>query len=439
MVKFLFVFLLLLQICNGCNPIPEGGDDSNPVTLLITTEDYLKSISFTGDVLTVETRFVSYSKKAGRVSVIDPIQEKEIWSKDAAGYRFAIALPDFSGVVLFSDDRITVMTQTAEKDFTLNAPYAHVSVAANAAAYGLASLDGTSVEVIRSLGAGLWQHETLAIPWGAIDSSITQPPENEPVLLVSSFNDDGTKLMLFGPADGRHAVFTANSTLSPLTATDTWCPGNGSGTPDAATFSSLLWNRMLQVFFAGTANGQIIAFDPAAACTPIDSLPTIDLGEAIPVNHLSLYPSGLIGVVQDFLDKEGDIKYVSFDGTGFTLETSAYNAICEVPLGSMEIGDHYIVVMCTQETVVQNPSDTSPTPTQTNIDPRLYITIDTTTGDIINRVNIDSVASAGVVVDPSTQTLYRMQEGAFGNLEIINLVTGDSRLKKALFLEGFLN
>ena len=64
---------------------------------------------------------------------------------------------------------------------------------------------------------------------------------------------------------------------------------------------------------------------------------------------------------------------------------------------------------------------------------------DTMTGDIINRVNIDSVASAGVVVDPNTHTLYRMQEGAFGNLEIINLVTGESYTHQALYLAGYLN
>ena len=116
-----------------------------------------------------------------------------------------------------------------------------------------------------------------------------------------------------------------------------------------------------------------------------------------------------------------------------------HDKICEVPLGSMKISDNYIVVMCTNELVLDIPSDVTPSPSQASIDPRLYLTIDTSSGDIINRVSIDGIASAGVVVDPSTQTLYRMLEGAFGTLEIINLVTGEQRINEGLYLHGILN
>jgi len=442
-VKYLFLILLILQICNGCSEVASEDSTNDPPppppTPPVSTIDFLKSIAFTGDVLSLETRFVTYSKKVGRVSILDPIQEKEIWSRYADGYEYAIALPDYSGVTLVAGDHITVITQNAQKDFEIRASYAHMSVAAKAAAYSLASLDGTSIEVIRSMGLGVWQHETFTSPWGAVDADVTVPPENEPVLLVSSFNEDGTILTVFGPADGRYAVYTATSATEPLVAVDTWCPGDGIGTPKKATFSSLAWDATRRVFFAGLANGKIVALDPSVGCMAVDQLPVIDTGVVIPVNRLGIYQDGLIGVIQDTLGEDGSIKYVSFDDTGFIMNPLVYDNICEVPLGSMKVGDNYIVVMCTYELVLENPSDVTPSPSEANVDPRLYLTIDTISGEVINRVNIDGIASAGVVIDPSTQTLYRMLEGAFGTMEIINLVTGEQRRREGLFLEGILN
>jgi len=445
MVRNYFLILLFLHLFSACSDGGPSDSQNRPNPPKKSTGDLLKAMAFTGDVINVETRLVSYSKKAARVSIIDPIQEKEIWSKNAVGFEFAIALPDLSGVALFAKDSVTVMTQSAEKVFTLNANYGHISVAGKMPAYSLASIDGTLVEVIRSLGAGQWQHQTLNIPWGAIDPNITQPPENEPVLLASSFNDAGTVLTVFSPADGRYAVFTAASVTEPLLVADTWCGGDGAGTPNNATFSSLLWDETRQIFFAGTADARVIAIDPIVPidplndCTPIEQLPVINLGQPLPVNHLSIFPSGLIGVILDSSDQSGTLMNLNFDGANFTKGSIVYEDICEAPLSSMEISGNYIVVMCTYETVLKNPSDTTPAPSQTNIDPRQYVTLDKTTGEVINRVNIDGVASASVAVDPSTQMLYRMQEGAFGTLEIVNLVTGDRRKRVGIYLENILN
>jgi len=429
--------LLILAGCSDAginNPNDPTGPPDN------STDDLLKTMAFTGNVLNVETRLVSYSKKAGQVSIIDPVLEKEIWRKTATGFEFAIALPDFSGAALFNSGNITIMTQNAEKGFVLGTEYSHLSIARKTAAYSFASRDGTTVEVIRSLGAGMWQQETLSIPWGAIDPKITQAPENEPVLLASSFNDAGTVLTVFAPADGRYAVFNAASIAEPLMATDAWCVGYTTGTPINARFSSLRWDETRQIFFAGTSSGQIIAINPTAgACSPLGSLPTIDLGTLVPVNHLSVFPSGTIGVIQDMLNQAGSIVTIDFDGTDFSPTPLVYKDICEAPLDLMEISGNYIVVMCTYESVIKNPSDTTPAPSQTSIDPRLYVTLDKITGEIVNRVTIDGVASASVAVDPVSQMLFRMQEGAFGTLEIINLVTGARRKHVGIYLENILN
>ncbi|MCG6970100.1 MAG: hypothetical protein LJE85_10070, partial [Gammaproteobacteria bacterium] len=203
------VIIIAIGLCVGAcaGDSSDGTGDITPPPP--STENYLRATAFSGNVLKLESRFISYSKKANRVSIIDPLQEIELWGKPAAGFDFALALPDFQGGSLFSADRVVIMSGDEQKTFTLTNEYLHTASAIQNAAYSLASADGQSFEIIRSTGAGLWQHETFGVPWDAIDPQLTAPPQGQPVLLVTHFNDSGTRLTAFAPSDGRYAVFEA--------------------------------------------------------------------------------------------------------------------------------------------------------------------------------------------------------------------------------------
>ena len=208
------IYMLLIVWIVGCsNSVESVGSASMPP--IGGSNDPLQAVAFGGNVLETQTRFISYTKKAGRVSLIDPQNEVEVWGKNAAGYDFAVALPDLEGATLFSQNQILILSSNSQKSISLNSHFAHIAVAKNQAAYSLASEDGQSFEVIRFLGNQQWQHEVFDVPWAALDPTITTAPAAQPVLLATQFNDDGSLLLVLRPADGRYVIYTATSTGTP--------------------------------------------------------------------------------------------------------------------------------------------------------------------------------------------------------------------------------
>lgn len=421
------ILLSILLLLYGCSA--DGGSDGTGIILPPSTNNFLKPTLFSGNVLRFETRFVSYTKKANRVSIIDPINETETWGKAASGFNFAVHLPQFQGASLFADDKVVVMSGDDQQSFNLSVNYAHTSSAMQTASYGMASLDGGSFEVIRSLQGGSWQHETFSVPWGEIDPGITQPPQDQPVLLVTYFNDSGSELTVFAPLDGRYTQYVQNSNSGELEYTGNWCAGDGIGTPGDATFRSLAWDENEKIYYAGDKNGSLYALDPSASCVPVASLPQLAMPDALPITHISLLETRQLAVIQDEQGVPGMLTIVGFDGSVFTLGALMIDDLCDAPLGAMKLGSDYLVAMCAE--TAANPQDLS-------IDPRRYITVDVLTGTVVNTRVIERNTTAGVAVDPGSATLYRMLEGGFGNLEISNLITGHTRKTVGLYIKDIL-
>jgi hypothetical protein len=430
------VFIVNIWSCSGGADYTSQGDVVPPPP---SSDNYLRPTAFSNNVLKLESRFVSYSKKADRVSIIDPLQEIELWGRTATGFDFALALPDFQGASVFATDRVLILSGDQQKTFSLTTDYRHMAAADQYAAYSMASADGQSLEVIRSLGAGLWQHETFNVPWEAIDPQLTSAPQGQPALLVTHFNDNGTRLTAFAPADGRFAIFEAQSTADSLENTDTWCVGDGVGTPDNATFLSLAWDRTMGAYYAGDKNGNLYAMDPSAGCIDIAGLHQIALPESSPVIQIAVLSPGRLGVIQDESDAAGSLRIVNYDGVGFSLTPVVFDNICDVPLGSMLLAGEYIAVMCTRESELLVPEDTVPEAKDAWIDPRSYVVYNIDSGAVIHQATIDKASSAGAAIDPNTAVLYRMLEGGFGHLEITNLLSGQTRQSQGLYIKDILN
>ena len=340
--------LIILAVCVvGCS---EGVETVNPNSKVTpppvgSTADPLQAVAFGGNVLQTQTRFISYSKKAGRVSLIDPQNEKELWSKNAKGFDIAIEHPDLNGATLFSQNQLLILTTNSEKTIVLENRYAHIAAAQAQVAYALASEDGQSIEVVRFLGDQQWQHEKFTVPWEAIDPTISSAPAAQPVLLVTQFNHDGTMLMVFRPADGRYAVYVVASTQEPLISSSNSCSGDGVGLPTDATFTSLTWDESYKRFYLGDKIGRIYSLDPIGDCTDFALLPTIKLPSDSPVYRINLYGNGKFGVVQDQVQAFGEIHQLVFDGSNFTLEKSFSINHCAVLLGSINLDTRYIVII----------------------------------------------------------------------------------------------
>ena len=190
MVKY-FLYGCLICLCASCGG---GGGSAGIGVDPVGTANFLNPVGFTSNVLQYSPRLVAYSKKANRISVIDPVQKREIWGREARGFEFAVKLPNFDGAALFRDNSLVVMTQDSEKTFSIDSNYLQTSIAKTNAAYSLSSIDGTTFELIRSLGDGDWQHQTFTVPWGSVDPAVKKPPNNQPVLLATYFNTSGTML-----------------------------------------------------------------------------------------------------------------------------------------------------------------------------------------------------------------------------------------------------
>ncbi|MFV2057738.1 MAG: hypothetical protein ACC707_14825, partial [Thiohalomonadales bacterium] len=184
-MKYCFlVFSVLISACGSSS----SDSPSGPVTSVVDfigTRNYLKAVTVSGNILQTENRFLSYTKSANRISIIDPDQAIETWSQAASGFEYAVALPDFIGATLFAIDKIVVMSGTDSREFPLKLPYANAAAARTQAAYSVTRIDGRSFEVVRSLDNGEWQQQVFSVPWDSIDPTISAPPEGQPILLLS--------------------------------------------------------------------------------------------------------------------------------------------------------------------------------------------------------------------------------------------------------------
>jgi len=230
------IMTLLLCNCGG------GGSSSSASGITLAgTSDPVGRIAFSANPVRTESRMVGYAAAAGRLSLIDPDVPSELWGVQAPGYDFAIAFPDLQGATLFGAQNVEIISGTDRLAFTVQKSYAQTANASGVLAYALASNTGDAIEVIRYLGsAGQWQHDVLTVPWS---NSVSTRPADQPLLLASLFNANGTLLMVFRPADGRYTVFNAANASSALLASGRDCAGDGVGTPESATFHSIAWDE----------------------------------------------------------------------------------------------------------------------------------------------------------------------------------------------------
>lgn len=391
-----------------------------------TTKKSLTSVAFIGNIPKTDSQFASYAKTAGRVSLIDPDQEKEAWAMQVSGFDLAVPLPDFNGVVLFSDKQVKVVIGANEQSFILSGPFVHTAAASAHPAYSLASLDGSIFETIRLVGDGEWQHQVFTTPWDQIPDTEAGPVPGQPVYLITMFNSQGTILFVFSPIDGRFTVLNAGNQASPFAKPETWCGGDDTGSAKDATFRSAVWDENKQLIFAGDKNGRIVAIAPFGSCVAVDST-FMQLQDADPIIGISILASGQLGITQD----NGKLHIVDFDGSSFSV-VETYHDICDLPIGAMSFSGSYILVSCMDQI------SGAPYYGLGNMHSR-YVTLDTTTKESISSITMEVKKSAGAAVNLRRRTFYRIVDGAFGVLQRIGLLTGVKSEKNGIFLEGILD
>jgi hypothetical protein len=106
---------------------------------------------------------------------------------------------------------------------------------------------------------------------------------------------------------------------------------------------------------------------------------------------------------------------------------------CEIPFSSTEVNDSYLLLMCGTEEELRSSNKY-----QNLITPRNYLLIDTQNDSLVNQFSIDKNSTSGVAIDKTQLLLYRMREGVFGNLDSINLLTGEIQTTSNIYLDNIL-
>lgn len=421
-MKWLVTLVLIMALsgCGGAAAV-NGGNADRPGTDPVGTSDPTARISFSANPVRIESRMLSYAPQIGRLSLIDPDQARELWGIEVPGFDFAIAFPDLQGAALFDDQTVQVVAGEDRRTFPLLQPYTHTAAAAESLAYAVASTSGEELEIVRYLGsAGRWQHEVLVVPWINGGSS---SPQDQPPLLASLFNANGTQLVAFRPADGAYTVFSAADEANVMRATGRNCAGDGIGTPEMATYRSFAWDEALGVVYAGDRNGKVYAFDPTGSCIANNTLPFISLSVGA-VTHLDVTAPGELNALQD----NGQLHQLRFNGTSFDEDVTNVSTGCNYPDGSISLGTNLHLITCLIESA----------PGSGRYQYKEYRTLDLAAGALVSRYIFDWQEAKNVVIDPTRRLMFRMEDNALGVLLRYDLASGSVTEQRGLFLDGIL-
>jgi len=445
MVKYLLALLVMI-IC-ACSNEPDNKDALSQDAMqsgIDNSQALLSSISVLDNIFQSRKYFVSYSRAANRVSIIDTQSETEVAAWRAENYDYVLPLPNFDGIALFAKDRVVIKTAEAQKTFVLANTYNQISAAKKHAMYSMASVDGKSFEVIRYLGDAKWQHETLYVPWKVPDLNVSNELGDQPKPLVTQFYNKGAELIAFSPITGGYAAYTSFGLNAHLGEIVSWCEGVS---PQIDTIFPAMASDNGYTFI-GDDSGNVYSFISVFqncvlnANMPLDMLSVIKMNSSAATTHIAFYSSMFgdpilngqaFGVIQDLPNEYGSFQLVTYEidffGVLLGLKRNLYvDNVCETPIGSIKLQDTYVLITCIDVTDTANISSKL-----------IFITLDIRTGEIVNSLSFNKNATASIAIDSDSTLLYRMLEGGFGNLEITNLVNGDSRLVEGLYIKGILD
>jgi len=402
----IYLFIPFILSCSGGLPLANAPNTND-------SRDQLAVLAFSTSLIRPQELFISYSKRAGRASIIDPINKVETWSIQQPNYKFAVSHSNFEQVSLISNFSLFVHTSDASKKFSLQFQSSHISYASDVLTFAFASIDGDKIHVIKSLGNGQWQEETFAIPW-----TVDLMSQHK---LVSLYKNDGSELIVFNPTELAYWRLQSSDTNTHLSAVDSFCVGKSENSTLGAAYY-LKQDNENNILFVATDKGNIISINLTENCSDIPNSPAISLGDTSPIYSINLLGNNEMIVSQE----NQQISHLTYDINGIVNLQSEYDSHCKTPLNTLSLSNNNLLISCVKrdDGII-------------NEDSIFYQLIDVSTNQLINSFHpVDTFA--GIGIDSENLIMYRMRESALGILETINLQTSESTLTKGLYLDNLL-
>ncbi|MBF0441301.1 MAG: hypothetical protein HQK54_05300 [Oligoflexales bacterium] len=409
----IIIFLLLIAGCSD----KASFKNKEAKNEFLPQESPIKLVGFTRSLIEPQKRFMGYGRNAGRVSVIDPAQERETEAFQIdVDYDEATPLDSFEGLALFSQNELMVISKGVRRSFSLS-PWSHWGKAVSAAALGFSHENGCQFKLVRNRGSGLWQERDFVTPWPC-------SPENHKQL-VTLISDDGRKIVALTPETGSYAVYAAQDSAGDVSGPVLTCDG---GTIDNAIWSAAYFDGETDTLILGNANGVLarISVNSTLSCQSQSSWSIYP--PQVPKKVLSIGKTASNELAATFAN--GDLLLFSHAPNLSPIQS--FSDICENPVYPVGMAGGRIALICL-----------SGMKRGTEIYQDSYFSASLSIYDreksamtLSWPVTPDNIA--GAAIDQAALKIYILRDSSIGVLDVIDAKTGEARTRKGIFLYNIL-
>jgi hypothetical protein len=409
MKKYLLVFILTSLHLTSCSSESPG---QGPLIRYIGyAPDPILPTGASGSFIGQELVFSAYSSSASRFAVIDPDALKVNWSHELdQSYDVAVPIGSFEGGALIGQNRIKILEEAGGRDFSIEGfsgtRFWNYSQPAAAFAFDIES----EVKIVRYLGLGAWS-----------ESTITKKKSNK---VAPVWKEDGTAVVLFYPIDGSYEVFKASSASAVLSENHECIRGD---VHSSAPYTSFAFDEDDEQLLFSNTEGKVFRADVLSdtGCSPLNSLATLDLGDASSVIRISKIDDNTYGAMM----ASGKVRFLTSDATGLAVNSLVID-VCDFPYSVSKAGGEYYAVVClekaTQDTATSALSFSGMS----------YVLVSKTDGSEIKSSTIDDSNYETFSYDSKNARLHALKKGGFGDLVSWDLQTGTVNITEGMFLRG---
>jgi len=427
-LKLILVCGVIAAGSNGCSGGGNYKVDAKSSSRLGLERELTNRIGFSRSVVARERRFATFNAKAERVAVFDPDSLDLKWSRRVTpGVRRLLELSGFDGLALERDDSLDIVAPEGGVTFPLalasfTSGGRSIAVAETIPMLIVSTPDSNIVQVIRNRGDGTWQNESLELSSSAPDFA----PEGYPATLIAQ--DGKSATVLWPDSSALASLSSSGAANADLKGPTRRCPGD----PDASPVTAWVEHPESSRVFAALESGRIAWFDsrPDAACVNPTTWSSIPLETTGTVTRLSRLDANRVLILQS----GGHASILRINDTDAVVEKSL-GATCAFPASGFSSDDTRITTLCL--TIGGDSASGLQSVDKIQVEFR-QLSAAGATSEVVRVLEFKPDKLSGLSLDQQASSVIIMSAGAAGNLSRTNLLTGESTVRRGIYLPDII-
>ena len=410
MYLYLKALLVLGALLANCGVGPGSGGNKPQSN---SSNEIVPPTVDSGSLINIASQFASYDPATGVASLISTDTLRPIWKrKTSSRFDGVYPLPYTDGLILYGSTGLFLITSEGERYFPMTGSRGgHWNVNAGYHLFANLNPSSFSISILKFNSGTDWHMQEV------------NAREIEPDSIF--IGDEGDKVVAFNSKTNAYLIFSFDSNRQQFVESIS-CPNTVNNESSNSNWVAgliepsgeqriLLVNSIGELYFLPT---------DAAACVQIENTAKnpLDLGadltsiESLGLGQISAtYKEGL---TQVFSLSEGHYEQIA---------TMTFN--CPHPISYRELQGDFDQILCLDSGVSYFPN----TYQYSSIN---LISRNKLSGAEVS-VPLELYKQSGIAIDRTTNKLYRMNKGRFGNLETVDLSTGQVEKNRGTFLENF--